>query len=156
MLYVVDEDIFKRPADVYVNPVNCEGICGAGLALAFKRLFPDNYQNYRTACKLGELSPGEIFIRSDYNSITGRTYHIFNLATKGSWKDKSKLEYIRKGMKNLVEAAKEVRAKKVRIPALGCGCGGLIWPDVLKVIEEETIGTDDIDFYLMSPMRKDN
>ena len=156
MLYVVDEDIFKGPADIYVNPVNCEGICGAGLALAFKRLFPENYKMYRAECERGRLSPGEVIVRAERSAITGNTYYICNLATKDSWKNKSKLEHIRKGMKNLVRISVDVNAKKVRLPALGCGCGGLNWPDVLRVIEEETIGTDEIDFYLMNPMRWSN
>ena len=151
MLYVVDEDIFKRPAHIYVNPVNCEGICGAGLALTFKRLFPENYAIYKHVCESGMLSPGDVLLKQEYK-INGNVYYICNFATKDSWRHKSKLEYIRNGMKKLISEAKEIGAKAIRIPALGCGCGGLNWPGVLKVIEEETIGTDEIDFYLMSPM----
>ena len=30
-------DIFAQPADILVNPVNCAGVMGRGLALQFRR-----------------------------------------------------------------------------------------------------------------------
>ena len=37
MLEVVKGDLFDAPADIRVNTVNCVGVMGAGVALAFKR-----------------------------------------------------------------------------------------------------------------------
>ena len=36
------ENIFAQNVKALVNPVNCVGIMGKGLALQFKRRFPDN------------------------------------------------------------------------------------------------------------------
>lgn len=51
-------DIFTEELDVILNPVNCVGVSGAGLALAFKRKFPLGQQSYEEACRGGILEPG--------------------------------------------------------------------------------------------------
>jgi O-acetyl-ADP-ribose deacetylase (regulator of RNase III) len=48
-------DIFESNADLLVNPVNCVGTMGAGLAKLFKNRYPDNYLAYLKSCKEGEL-----------------------------------------------------------------------------------------------------
>lgn len=46
-----DGDIFKVPSDMLLNPVNCKGVSGAGLALAFKKKFPVCQTKYEEICK---------------------------------------------------------------------------------------------------------
>ena len=55
-------DIFDTDADVWVNTVNCVGVMGAGVALAFKTRFPDMFREYQKACKRGEVQPGKLHI----------------------------------------------------------------------------------------------
>ncbi|MCB0476327.1 MAG: macro domain-containing protein, partial [Flavobacteriaceae bacterium] len=40
-------NIFESTADALVNTVNTEGIMGKGIALQFKKEFPNNYKAYR-------------------------------------------------------------------------------------------------------------
>jgi len=40
-----------------VNPVNTEGVMGAGLALQIKEAYPESYAEYRKACMRGDLAP---------------------------------------------------------------------------------------------------
>lgn len=47
----VNEDIFSLNVDMIINPVNCKGVSGAGLALAFKRRFPVSQKKYETVCR---------------------------------------------------------------------------------------------------------
>jgi len=35
---------------------------GKGIALQFKQQFPENYEQYRTACDRGEVRPGQMFV----------------------------------------------------------------------------------------------
>ena len=51
-------DIFEYPAHALVNPVNCVGVMGAGLALQFKQRFPAMFDEYRRMCKKGVMAVG--------------------------------------------------------------------------------------------------
>ena len=44
MIKYVTGDIFKSDVEAIVNTVNTEGIMGKGLALQFKKRFPDNFK----------------------------------------------------------------------------------------------------------------
>ena len=45
-------------ADVLVNTVNCVGVMGKGVALAFRTRWPSIMGPYREACRSGRLRPG--------------------------------------------------------------------------------------------------
>lgn len=51
MIFIVHGDMFESNTEALVNPVNCVGVMGKGLALAFKNKFPDNYNAYRKVCQ---------------------------------------------------------------------------------------------------------
>jgi O-acetyl-ADP-ribose deacetylase (regulator of RNase III) len=44
-------DIFKTDAKSIVNPVNCVGVMGRGLAKQFKQQFPEYYKEYKRHCR---------------------------------------------------------------------------------------------------------
>ena len=54
-------DLFEDGAQALVNPVNCAGVMGRGLALEFKRRFPDNFAEYSRDCRAGKVKPGRMF-----------------------------------------------------------------------------------------------
>jgi len=62
-------------AEALVNPVNTAGVMGKGLALQFKRAWPNNFAEYRAACIRGEIRVGRMFV-----TRTGRRRpsHIIN------------------------------------------------------------------------------
>lgn len=136
--------IFEADVEALVNPVNCVGISGKGLAFDFKMRFPENYADYDLVCKSGSMRIGTVFIHH-INPIvklhTGKRnpLHILNVPTKDHWKDPSKIEYIRDGLKALVQTIEHFNIKSVAIPALGCGCGQLDWadvkPEIIKAFE---------------------
>jgi O-acetyl-ADP-ribose deacetylase (regulator of RNase III) len=51
MIRYVRGDILKADVEALVNPVNCVGVMGKGLAFAFKELYPDNFAAYVLACQ---------------------------------------------------------------------------------------------------------
>jgi len=55
-------DILTEDTEAVVNTVNCVGVMGRGIALQFKRAFPENYKAYAVACKRDELRPGRMFV----------------------------------------------------------------------------------------------
>lgn len=142
-------DIFQIKSQVIVNPVNCDGVMGAGLALAFKNRFPQNFKQYNRVCSMRNLRPGMINI-----GRINQTKYIFNFPTKDHWKDPSQLDYIQSGMESLVKHVRRLNIRSVAIPALGCGLGGLSYEEVLPIIEnviKEYCYDLDTTFYILAP-----
>ena len=128
MIEIGKGSIFDSGAEALVNPVNCVGVSGAGLALEFKKQFPKNFLQYKVRCDCGTLRPGEIVL---YLTVkVGNPIYIINVATKMHWREKSTLEIVERGIKGLVRGAKALELKSIAVPALGCGLGGLRWEDV--------------------------
>lgn len=123
-----------HPQDVVINPVNCEGVMGRGLALIFKARYPSMFRDYVRACRLGEVVPGNLH-RYTHTSGKEEGLIILNVPTKVKWKDKSKIEDIDLGLRALRDQLGRYRAgTRVLMPALGCGLGGLPWRDVKLLI----------------------
>ena len=59
------------------NAVNCVGVMGKGIALEFKRRYPEMYNEYRRLCKEGLLKPGKPYL---YTNLMGTS--IINFPTK--------------------------------------------------------------------------
>jgi len=122
--------IFGIDVEVYCNPVNCVGIMGGGLAAAFKRAYPENFNAYFKHCEDGLLEPGGVFVKPmEYYKHTGTTTpkYIFNVATKNHWRNPTRLEWVDIGINNIFSLCTTYNAKSVAIPMLGCGLGGLDW-----------------------------
>ena len=122
---VIYGDILKSNAQVLVNPVNCVGVMGAGLAKQFKEKYPNMYLDYREECKLNRLNIGQLSLWE----CPEQEKLIVNFPTKYHWKDVSSIESIRKGFNALIEVIKLLiqyrNIKSIAIPMLGCGLGGL-------------------------------
>ena len=88
---------FKDSVDALVNPVNCVGTMGKGLAKQFKDIYPNNNYEYVKICNDSKLSVGESFIYLNGKSPKW----IVNFPTKKHWRDPSKIEYITDGLDNL-------------------------------------------------------
>jgi O-acetyl-ADP-ribose deacetylase (regulator of RNase III) len=62
MIELTQGDILEADAEAIVNTVNCVGIMGRGIALQFRKAFPENYKAYKAVCDRKELQPGMMFI----------------------------------------------------------------------------------------------
>ena len=133
MIRFTQGDILTADAEALVNTVNCVGVMGRGIALQFKKAFPDNFTAYAAACKRGEVEPGRMFV-FDRRQLTGPRY-IINFPTKRHWRNPSQLEDIRAGLGALVAEIRSRRISSLAIPRLGCGNGGLDWNVVRPLIE---------------------
>ena len=130
MIQDVEGDILDAEVDALVNPVNCVGVMGAGLAKRFKDAYPTNYLIYRDACRNGLVTPGRVL--SWKHPV--KDLRIFNFPTKLDWRDPSQPEYIERGLASLVFTVEELDIRSIAIPQLGCGLGGLDWSDVRPMI----------------------
>jgi len=122
MIEVVIGDILESKAQTLVNTVNCVGIMGKGIALAFKKQFPDMYKDYIRRCKLGEVKLGQPYL---YRRI--EKPWILNFPTKDHWRSIASLDAIVRGMRYLLEHYQEWGITSLAVPPLGCGEGQLEW-----------------------------
>ncbi|MFD7920616.1 macro domain-containing protein [Streptomyces sp. NPDC059740] len=134
MIEEVRGDLLDAEAEALVNAVNTVGVMGKGVALQFKRAFPENYRFYKSACERESLALGDVLV---YDSARpGPRRYIVNFPTKGHWRSRSKSADVEAGLRSLVKAIRDYRMQSVAIPALGCGNGGLEWIEVRKLIYE--------------------
>ena len=136
-------------AEALVNTVNCVGVMGRGIALQFKKAFPENFKRYKAVCDKKELQPGKMFIH-DLNRLLNPRY-VINFPTKRHWKGKSRMEDIESGLKALVAEVRQRNIHSIAIPPLGCGLGGLRWADVRTRIEEAFQDLADVRVLLYEP-----
>src|SRR4051812_40187069 len=133
MWKIVEGNIIEADAQALVNTVNTVGVMGKGIALQFKKAFPEMVESYEAACEAKTLQPGRMHVYDRGQMINPR--YIINFPTKRHWKGKSKIADIVSGLDALVEELKSRGITSVAIPPLGCGHGGLDWGDVLPLIE---------------------
>jgi len=134
MLKLKRGNLLNEKTEALVNTVNCVGVMGKGVALQFKRAFPDNFKQYQKACKNNEVEPGRMFTVATDSLLNPR--YIINFPTKRHWKQPSQLDDIKAGLTALVEEVKRLGIWSIAIPPLGCGNGGLDWAEVKPLILE--------------------
>ncbi len=150
VLRFVRGDILEAQTEALVNTVNTVGVMGKGVALAFKRRFPDNYEFYRQACEGGEVEIGRRLVFE-----TGRLQprYIINFPTKRHWRERSKLVYIEQGLRDLVRKVRDLGIRSIAVPALGCGNGGLDWAQVRTLIAEAFQPLKDVEVLVFEPQK---
>ncbi|UHG92553.1 type II toxin-antitoxin system antitoxin DNA ADP-ribosyl glycohydrolase DarG [Spirosoma oryzicola] len=148
MIKFAHDNLLKSEAEALINTVNTVGVMGKGIALQFREKYPLNYELYRKACQNKEVQVGRMFVTR--TERIGHPTYIINFPTKVHWKGSSQLEYIVRGLDDLVRVINEYGIKSVAVPPLGCGYGGLDW-NVVKPLLIEKLGELDADVFLYEP-----
>jgi uncharacterized protein YwgA/O-acetyl-ADP-ribose deacetylase (regulator of RNase III) len=115
-------DLFKSDAQTLVNTVNCVGVMGKGIALEFKKRFPDMFKDYEQRCTRGEVRLGQPYLYKQ-----GECPWILNFPTKDHWRAVSRLSDIVAGLEHFKRNYKPWGIKSLAVPPLGCGSGQLDW-----------------------------
>lgn len=135
MITYLTGNLFESEAEAYVNTVNTVGVMGKGIALQFKKHFPDNFKLYKKACENEEVKIGKMFVTEAQAMFQGKKT-IINFPTKTHWKKPSEYSYIEEGLQDLVDVIKERNIQSIAIPPLGAGNGGLNWSKVTVLLEK--------------------
>lgn len=122
MVKVIIGNLFESKAQTLVNTVNCVGIMGKGVALEFKKRFPEMFKDYEARCRRGEVKLGCPYL---YKPLVPPW--ILNFPTKDDWRSVAKLEDIIRGLEYLLEHYKAWGITSLAVPPLGCGQGQLEW-----------------------------
>lgn len=150
-----DGDIFTEyNYDALICTTNTVGVMGKGIALEFKKRFPNFYKDYKDHCNWSQQRPGTCDIYSNIdNWVTNEgPRYLITFMTKDHWRYPSKIEWITSGLKDLIRIIREhnnrservirhypsyKRIESIALPALGCSNGGLSWPEVRVEILKE-------------------
>ncbi|MDX9799248.1 MAG: macro domain-containing protein [Bacteroidales bacterium] len=158
--YIENNSIFDSKADALINPVNCKGTMGKGIAKEFKYRFPECFPPYKKACDEGLLKPGILLLVSlnvQLDFFNWKRPSIILFPTKYHWREKSKLEWIEQGLYYLKNNYLSWGIRSVGMPKLGCGLGGLEWDEVKRLIEKYFIDDKlEIELYLSTTSLLEN
>jgi len=130
MIEYIKGDIFQSTVQTLVVPVNTVGVMGAGLAKEFVRRYPEMERVYKHLCSKNEIRIGRLWI------YKMESPWILNFPTKKDWRDPSELWYIQAGLTTIMLTYERERIESIAFPKLGCGLGGLDWPDVKELFDE--------------------
>ena len=122
---------------------------GRGIALQFKKQFPENFRAYSEACDRGDVRPGRMFV-FETRALTNPHY-IINFPTKRHWRGNSGIDDIEAGLSALAQVIRERGIRSIAIPALGSGLGGLKWSVVRSRIQEAPSAFDNLEAIVFTP-----
>jgi len=149
MIELTHGDILRADVEAIVNTVNCVGVMGRGIALQFKKAWPDNFKAYAVACDNKQVQPGSMFVYETGQLANPR--YIINFPTKRHWRGASRMEDIESGLEALVATIREKNIQSIAIPPLGSGLGGLAWADVKPRIEHAMSQLADVRVLIYEP-----
>lgn len=144
MLIEVDGDLFDG-YETIAHGVNCVGVMGAGVALPFKLRFPNMFYTYRALCEMKQLKVGEVHAWQE-NGVRG-----YNLATQYQPGANASLVGIRLSLTRAMSHAKNNGMKNIAIPRIGCGIGGLKYPEVRRELEACVRANPRVDLIVVTP-----
>ena len=149
MIRYMQGNLLEAPAEALVNTVNEVGVMGKGIALMFREAFPVNTRLYKEAAKAGNVRVGRLLV-TENRALVGPRW-IINFPTKKHWRQPSKLEWVRDGLRDLGRVLRENKIQSVALPPLGCGNGGLDWVLVRREIEGALGELGDVDVVVYEP-----
>lgn len=136
-------NIFNSECQTLVNTVNCKGVMGKGLALQFKKMFPEMFNEYKLACRKEFLKHGGDIWVWNYIDLY-KPKKILCFATKEHWMNPSKIEWIEIGLKTFIFNYKKLGITSIAFPKLGCTNGKLDWENDVKPLMYKYLHSIDI------------
>ena len=132
--------IFTSECEVVTITVNCDGVMGAGIALEGRLRWPAMFDHYANLCTSGVMRPGVL----DWWGPDDRGKRVLCFPTKAGWRQPSRIEFITKGLRTLVDGYAGQGVASIAMPHLGCSHGGLTWDEVRPVIATVLEPLDDL------------
>lgn len=69
MFHYVQGSIFDSKMQTLVNPINCAGVMGKGLAAEFKRRYPAMFREYQIGCQARNVRIGHPHLYKYQNGL---------------------------------------------------------------------------------------
>lgn len=127
-------DLWTYPADArcvttngVVSKRTGELVMGKGVALEAARRYPSLPRFLALSVKISGNVP--VVFRTDPGVV------LISFPTKKHWRNGSDIALIERSAKKIAELVNSQHLGRVVLPRPGCGCGGLRWEQVRKVLE---------------------
>ncbi len=149
---ILKGNIFTSNSQTLVNTINCVGVMGAGIALEYKLRYPNMFLIYEDLCKKHQLAIGTLWLFK----VTPSRW-VLNFPTKYHWKDKTRPEYLEKGLIKFLSTYKERKISSVAFPILGGQSGGLPEQIALEIMTRHLQSCDiPVEIYKYDPFAFDD
>lgn len=146
-LIEIQGDLFAVPdLDALAHGVNTIGVMGAGIAVRFRDEWPAMFREYERACRTGDLRPGD---RHAWLDIFSSRW-IYNLATQPRPGRCARVAHVASAVSRMVAHARAAGVRRIGLPRIGCGYGGLDYRDVRPVL---LAAADDLDLVVVERKR---
>ncbi|ABS05857.1 macro domain-containing protein [Kineococcus radiotolerans] len=121
-------DLFDLGLPALGHGCNCVGSMRGGIAVEFRRRWPEMHAAYQALCAAGDLQPGEVF------PWVAEDVVVYNLATQQQSGADARLDAVERSVRAALVDAETRRLGALGVPRLGAGIGGLVWAEVLDVL----------------------
>jgi O-acetyl-ADP-ribose deacetylase (regulator of RNase III) len=130
-------DLFTTTDQLIAHGVNCQGVMNSGVAKIIRDRYPQAYDDYRRAWRVGKKL-GDIEV-SELEPI--RIAHLFTQQNYGNDGGKYvSYEAIRSCFNKLNYYCNRYQIQTVSMPKIGAGLGGGHWPTIERILIEEFRG----------------
>lgn len=123
-------NLFDSGEQAIGHGVNVFGVMGAGIAVAFRKTYPQMFEYYAAACREQALRPGHVLYWTEEGKPS-----VYNIASQDAPGANAQMEWLESGLDKTLEHAKEQGLASIGLPRIGCGIGGLVWEEVLPLYE---------------------
>lgn len=141
-------DLFAQDdVDAVGHGVNCMGVMGAGIAKTFKNKYPIMFNYYKNYCENNSLKPGMVFpwlVKDDSN-----IKYVYNLVSQNRLGPDAKLEWLEQSLVKMIKHAESHGVKKIGLPLVGGGIGGLPPEKVEKLLYDINSKTFKVNIVLI-------
>jgi len=137
----VNGDIFinRFNAQAVAHGCNIQGVMGAGIAVQFKKRYPEMFKVYRQMCQEQCITVGDCFWWEEKDKPI-----VFNLMTQPDCGGAT-YDGIRESLLEMRKiATKKPRITSIAMPKIGAGLGGLNWEIIKCLIEKVFDGWNGI------------
>ena len=147
----VTGNLFASNAMALVNTVNCVGAMGKGIALEFRRRFPEMFKQYQIDCDKKILVPCRIYSYQSQDRL------ILNFAIKDNWKYPSKIQWIESCLRQFAAYYQQKGIDSIAFPWMGAENGGISLEIIQATMRKHLQPLEDIDIevYTFDPIAYD-
>lgn len=121
-------DLFHSGEAAIGHGVNVYGVMGAGIAVGFKREYPEMFEYYAAACREKVLQPGRVLFWREQGKAS-----VYNIASQDSPGANASYEWLEEGLDRALAHAKAQGFTRIGLPRIGAGIGGLEWDEVFPL-----------------------
>ena len=141
MITIREGNLFDAPSGIICHQVNCKGVMAKGVALQFKRIFPQTFTIYHALC--ADKEP-ELLGKNLYNYEQGVPtccmFAQFSYSFSGRSTD---YDAFRSCCQKLAAHCEKENISTINMPyRIGCGLGHGLWSIVYEIIEQELSNFD--------------